>query len=170
MAQRPTIRPPWKMNVGRKRRGIEEAVAIAKANGVQIPNDVEFFEDEDDELIGSLKEFLAGGQMDTARGPDAYSINEDYVYWDGHYNERTGKIPFRVHPDILASDEAIVGTFEHEMYELAKLRAVFVGCKRWRMGIADYASYVQPGIPGNLHCQAWDAADRAVQRMREAKA
>jgi hypothetical protein len=37
----------------------------------------------------------------------------------------------------LTSDEAIVGTIQHEMYELEQLREVFVLSKMGRMDAAD---------------------------------
>lgn len=51
--QGPKVR--WKKNKGGLSRTIEEAVAIARRNGVEVPEDVEFFEADPGELKGSLR-------------------------------------------------------------------------------------------------------------------
>jgi hypothetical protein len=165
--QAPRIR--WKRNRGRKRRTIEQAVDIARENGVKIPEDVVFFEAEPGELRGSLNELFSGSEMETARGPELREHPDGCVYWRDHYHSRTHKIPFKIHPEVLVSDEAIVGTFEHEMVELAEFREVFRRSRRWRMDATDYGLQAAPDNPGNFHDRAWDAADTAVQRMREAR-
>ena len=65
--QGPKIR--WKKNKGGLKRTIEEAVAIAGRNGVEVPEDVEFFEADPGELEGSLRGYFAGRRFETARGP-----------------------------------------------------------------------------------------------------
>src|ERR1022692_100350 len=113
----------WKKNPRGKKRTIKDAIEIAKQNGVQIPNDVEFMQAKPGELVGSLEELLADGLMETARGPLVTAQPDGFIYWEHHFN-RFDKIRFRIHPEILTSDEAIVGTFVHEMFELAELREV----------------------------------------------
>ena len=104
----------WRENPDGKKRTIEEAKEIAQKFGVHIPDDVEFFEDEEDELPENL----------TARGPKVTKLSGSIVYWSIRINTLTGKVPFLVRPDILKSDEAIVGVFGHEMHELEALRGL----------------------------------------------
>jgi hypothetical protein len=165
--QGPKIR--WKRNAGRKKRTIEEAVAIARQNGVRIPDDVEFSEAEPGELKGSLTRLITGGEMITAKGPDMPSRSGDgYLYWKQHYN-RFGKIPFKIHPEILTGDESIVGVFQHEMYELELLREVFMASAERRMDTGDYGRQVSPGLKGNFHDDAWVAADELVLQVRKGR-
>ena len=155
----------WKRNVGRKKRTIAEAIAVAEANGLIIPGDVVFVEAESGDLPGGFKNFNG---METARGPDVTEHPDGCTYWHDHYN-RFGKIVIRVHPEVLTGDECIVGVFQHELFELAALREVFMLDKRKRMNATDYGTQVLPGYKGNFHDQAWDASDEAVHRMRTAK-
>ena len=78
-------------------------------------------------------------------------------------HDRTRKVPFLIRPDILDSDEAIVAVFTHEVHELRSIRTML---KKGRMTIEDFGLHTAPGIPGNLHDQAWDLADAAVLKMR----
>src|SRR5437764_82504 len=102
----------WPANPERQARSIEEAVAIAKRFGVQIPDDVAFVVDE----YGDL------GADTTARGPRVTKPAGATVHGTDLVHDKTGKVPFRIRPDILQSDEAIIAVFAHEMYELEKLR------------------------------------------------
>lgn len=79
-------------------------------------------------------------------------------------HDRTGKVPFRFWPGILNSDEAIVGVFAHEMFELERLRPIL---KEATTTIEDFIDQTRPGNAGNLHDQAWDYADELVERMRK---
>jgi hypothetical protein len=47
------------------------------------------------------------------------------VGWSWFFYTTTGKIPFLIRKDIMASDEAIVAVIGHEMFELAMLRSIF---------------------------------------------
>jgi hypothetical protein len=76
----------------------------------------------------------------------------------------TGKIPFLVRPEILKSDEAIVGVFGHEMYELEALRGIL---RKGKTRIEHYINYTRVDNPGNLHDKAWNHADELVERMRK---
>lgn len=144
----------WKPNPGGAKRSIEEAVEIASRYGVRIPDDVEFVEDEEGVLPKNM----------TARGPIVSKHAGLPVYWSELVNSLTGRIPFRVRSDVLTSDEAIVGVFGHEMYELEKLRRLL---KRGKATIEYYINETRPDNPGNLHQQAWDYADELVERMRQ---
>ena len=103
--------------------------------------------------------------METAKGPNVYPRTDGYVYWSGHYNRR-GKIVFYIHPEILTGDECIVAVFQHEMFELAEFREVFMRSRLKRMNATDYGLQASPGFAGNFHDQAWDSADEFVLRTR----
>jgi hypothetical protein len=78
----------------------------------------------------------------------------------------SGKIPVLVRERVLRSDEAIVAVLAHEMHELHGLRELFSA----RSGVMSFRrlwDLIRPGVPGNLHDQAWEVADRFVARMRE---
>ena len=82
--QGPKIR--WKKNEGSLKRAIEQAVAISRKNGVDVPEDVEFFEAEPGELEESLNGFLRGQRFETARGPRVTEHQDGRIYWQDHYN------------------------------------------------------------------------------------
>jgi hypothetical protein len=135
---------------------------------VQIPDDVVFVEVEPGELFGSLRQLFAGGEKKTARGPDLRERPDGYICWEDHNNTLFGKIPFRIHPQVLTGDECIVAVFQHEVSESARLHQVFLSSKFKRMNATDYGLQVATGRAGNLHDHAWDDADAVVLRMREA--
>ncbi len=136
----------WKKNRGGLKRTIEEALAIARSNGVEVPEDVEFFEAEPGELEGSRKGFFAGQRFETARGPRVKEHEDGRIYWQDHYN-KDGKVPFRIHPDVLTSDEAVIAVFQHEMHELSLLREVFIRSKTGSMNGTDYGLQTAEGRP-----------------------
>jgi hypothetical protein len=162
--QRPNV--AWTLNPGREKRSIEEAVRIARKQGVRIPRDVEFFEADPGDLQGTLQDLLDGDEMETASGPSVTEDPDGTLSWAFHYN-RFGRIPIRIHPDILTSDEAIVAVLTHELYEIQQLRRVFRNSPDGRMNASDYRLQVAPGRLGNFHDRAWDAADAVVLRMRK---
>jgi hypothetical protein len=161
--QGPKVR--WKRNKGGLKRTIEEAVAIARSHGVEVPEDVKFFEADPGELEGSLKGFFAGQRFETARGPRVTEDEDGRIHWRNHYN-KDRKVPFRIHPDVLTSDEAIIAVLQHEMHELSLLREVFMRSKTRSMSGMDYALQTAEGRPANFHEQAWDEADKIILRMR----
>jgi hypothetical protein len=67
-------------------RTTEEAKAIARKHGVSIPDDVEFFEDELDEL--DTNRIACGPRVDKPSG--------SIVHWTDLLHDKTGKVPFRV--------------------------------------------------------------------------
>jgi hypothetical protein len=143
----------WRPNAGGIVRTVEQAVGIAKRFGVRIPEDAEFFVDEFGEL----------DKETTARGPRVTKLAGSVVRWSDLVHDLTGKVPFRIRPDILASDEAIVAVLAHEMYELEKLRPILL---KGKTSIEQFIGLTCPGNPGNLHDEAWDVADALVERMR----
>jgi len=139
-------------------RTIEEAVEIAKKWGVVVPDDVAFILDVDGEFLDELT---------TARGPDISRFPGGLVGWRDFVHDRTGKVPLFVRRDIMESDEAIVAVFTHELYELAALRKILARGRT--ITLEEFVGYCAPDNPANLHDEAWDAADRAVLRMRKGK-
>ena len=67
----PTPEQKWKNNPDRIYRSVDDAVAIARANGVDVPDDVEFFVDEWNTL----------DQRTTARGPKVTKPPGGIVIW-----------------------------------------------------------------------------------------
>jgi hypothetical protein len=130
-----------------------------------VPEDVAFFEADPGELEGNWKGLHSGRRFETARGPLVNEADDGRVYWRSHYN-KDGKIPFRVHPDVLTSDEAIIAVFQHEMHELSLFREVFLRSRTQSMDGTDYGLHVSEGRPGNFHDRAWDEADRTLSRVR----
>jgi hypothetical protein len=143
----------WRDNSNGEVRTIEEAVQIARNNGVEIPDEIEFHLDEADELNQNI----------TARGPRVDKYSGERIHWSDLVHDLTGKVPFRIWPGLLKSDEAIVAVIAHEMHEINSLRPLLeVGI----LTIDDYITHTEPGRTGNLHDQAWDVADNFVDRMR----
>lgn len=87
------------------------------------------------------------------------------VRWSQFYNNITGKIPVRIRPDVLESDEAIVAIFTHELHELNRLRQMFTA-NSGVMSAENLYRLVEEGFKNNLHDEAWDLANQAVLRMR----
>jgi hypothetical protein len=143
----------WKPNPNGEVRTIEQAVQIAKRWGVEIPDEVQFYLDEAGELNKEL----------TARGPRVDKYSGERVYWSDLVHPVTKKIPFRIWPDILKSDEAIVAVIAHEMHELNSLRPYL---EDWSLSIDDYIAQTEPGRPHNYHDEAWDVGDNFVDKMR----
>jgi hypothetical protein len=130
-------RQQWQPNPDGRTRTIEEAIAIAMRFGVQIPDDVAFFVDE----LGDLD------AATTARGPKVTKLAGDIVSWSDLVHDRTGKVPFRIGPDILNSDEAIVAVFAHEMNELEKLRPLL---QEGGISIAQFGGFTCPATPATF--------------------
>ncbi len=145
----------WRPNPAGEIRTPDQAKSIAMVHRVFIADDVEFFQDELNELHSQW----------TACGPRVDKPVGAIVDWTDLVHDITGKVPFRFWPGILDSDEAIVAVFAHEMYELEKLRPLL---QHGRMTIDEFIEHTRPGRPGNLHDQAWDYADSLVEYMRKA--
>ena len=147
-------RMDWRPNSGGEIRTIEQAIAVAMRHGVVIPPDVAFFVDEFDKLSPSV----------TARGPEIRRFPGGRVRWADLVNNRTGKVPFLVRPDILGSDEAIVAVIAHEVHEIEGFRQLVA--LRGSISFEEFVAHHSPDNPGNLHHEAWDIADSLVRRMR----
>jgi HK97 family phage portal protein len=144
----------WRPNPNGETRTIEEAVEIARRNGVRIPKDAEFFIDDRNEL----------DHRTTARGPEVSASSGERVAWSDLVHPLTGKVPFRIRPDILKSDEAIVAVIAHESHELRECKKMMR--KRGAISIEEFIANHASDNFGNFHQQAWDVADALVRRMR----
>lgn len=142
----------WNDNADGAIRSISEAVAIAKAHGVEIPDEAAFFVDE----LQSLDQNTA------ARGPKVTKAAGGIVALDDLLN-KFGQVPFILRPDILKSDEAIVAVIAHEMHELNGLLPLL---RQGRLTIEQFNAHTSATNPGNLHYEAWEVADRLVVQMR----
>ena len=146
----------WAANPGGETRTIEEAVVIAEQNGIKIPDDIEFFPDNSADL----------GPRCVARAPRVGKRSGSCVLWSDLIHPRTNKVPVRVWVGVLKSDEAIVATFAHELFELEFLRPLM---QEGRITIESFIEHTRDDDSRNLHSEAWDIADRAVETMRERK-
>lgn len=71
----------------------------------------------------------------------------------------------KIRASLMDSDEAIVALMAHEMWEINSLEAMFAGT-RGELTVGQFMSLTDEGINNNLHSQAWDKADAAVDRWR----
>lgn len=147
-----TPRIEWNDNADGTIRTVDQAVAIAKDHGVEIPDVAAFFIDE----LGWLDENT------TARGPKVTKAPGDIVVLDDLLN-KYGQVPFILRLDILRSDEAIVAVIAHEMHELNGLLPLL---RRGQLTIDQFNAHTSATNPGNLHYEAWDVADKLVEEMR----
>ncbi len=149
-------RTKWEENPDGAARTLEEAKAIAEQNVIRIPDDNEFFPDNSPDL----------GPFCEARAPRVGKRSGRNVLWSDLVHPKTNKVPVRVWVGVLNSDEAIVATFAHELFELEFLRPLM---QEGRITIESFIEHTRPDSPRNLHSEAWDIADRAVETMRERK-
>jgi hypothetical protein len=143
----------WRPNPDGTTRTIQEAREIAQSWGVEIPSYVQFWIDEYDYLDNNT----------TAKTTTFREFDRTVIDWSWFFHRKTGKIPFLIRKDIMASDEAIVAVIGHEMFELEMLRSIFaegVVIEKWE-------AETSPNNRENFHWQAWDYADDLVARMRE---
>ena len=135
-------------------RTVEQALAIARGRGIEIPADIRFGVVNGPWANGRFAEYAQLGQRKL----------DDIIEWEELYN-RFNQIPVRLNPQVLASDEAIVAVIGHEMHELNHLRRLFQE-SGGQMTVGQFRRLVIEGIPGNLHDQAWDVSDNLVTAMR----
>jgi hypothetical protein len=146
----------WAPNPAGEVRTVDEAVELARANGVKIPDDIMFRAVRQDTLPDNA--YAAYGTLGNKQAGDL-------IEWEQFYN-RFEQIPVRLSSDVLRSDEAIVAVIGHEMYELNKLREIFAA-NGGVMRADDLYRAITPGRSGNLHFQAWDEADTLVAELRK---
>lgn len=156
-----------KLNPNGLVRSEDEILDVLRRGGVEIPDDVAIFVGEADEFVGTLDDLLAGRNALTARMPSLTEDAAGYVHFNHMYN-RFGKIPVRINPSMMASDDAILAVMKHELHELGLFREVFRR-GNGRMTFDAFRAEAMPGNPGNYHWQAWDAADDLILWWRGLK-
>ena len=84
------------------------------------------------------------------------------VRWRDFYNR--GKIWVKIRPEVLASDEAILAVFAHEMHELKALREIFAN----RGGVMRSGElfYLIHHVVGAVHQEAVEVGDEFVISLR----
>lgn len=145
--------PEFRPNADGVVRSASEALAVAKRHGVEVPSWVKIEFDPKTPLDEAYAHYWLPGTGKSTNGRT--------------WGEATkgGTVLVRVHPEVLRSDEMIVGVLQHEAYELEALRRAFE--QRGTMRNAEIERLVDPRKHHNLHGQAWDVADMRVQIMRE---
>jgi hypothetical protein len=151
-------RVTYRPNSGGTVRNIHEAVAIAKAHGAPIDGDLMTFS-------------VAGpGELASNQYARYWSMKDlkpnSIVTWKSFLNSVTGKVAVRVSPEVLKSDDAIVGVLTHEAHEIQALEAEFAA-EGGRMR-ADKLRGLIDEQHGALHSDAWDESD-ALVRKRQAE-
>jgi hypothetical protein len=156
-AQGPRLK--WAKNPDGMVRTVDEALEIARRNGVDIADDI---------LLRKVTgKHLPDNTYAKYFGSDTNDPSK-LVRWDDFYNKDLDQLLVKVEQSVFQSDEAIVAILGHEMHELNNLRRLF----EERGGAMTYRSLhylISPGIKGNLHDQAWDVADKLVSDMRKSR-
>lgn len=145
---------PWKPNPGGPRT-IESAIAFAKKHGIQIPEEVDLIPVPDNMVQGAYAEYAQLGKMGGAEKVSLKTLT----------HKQTGKIPVRIQESVLASDEAILAVFGHEMHEINSLLTLL----RVRGSIPAGEMYnLINGQYGTLHLEAVKVGDGLVLELRGA--
>jgi hypothetical protein len=146
----------WRQNAGGQVRTVAEAVAIARQHGVEIGDDI---------FIGVADDFVPPGAYASYGQLGSHFRPGDEVLWTDLLNRR-GKVPVRLHSSVLKSDEAIVAVLAHEMYELNRLRQIFID-NDGGITAGQLHRLVAEGYPTNLHARAWDESNRLIAMLRD---
>ncbi|MEZ4364028.1 MAG: hypothetical protein R3B48_27895 [Kofleriaceae bacterium] len=147
---------PWNLNPDGATRTLEEALEIARQNGIAIEDDIVFRVVPGNKLPRDTyaryfrKRFVSGGR----------------VTWN---NIATAKdeVPIVLSEEVLKSDEAIVAVIAHELHEVEMLRQVLL--EKGGLSDPEVHRLISPGFKGNFHDEAWDVADRMVAKMRRSR-
>jgi hypothetical protein len=149
----------WLPNPGGEVRTVDEAVALARRHGVEIPDDISFADVAQKTLPENAKAAYAQLGKNFSAG--------DFIEWE-QFKNKFDQIPVRLSRDILGSDEAIVAVISHEMHELNALRKLFEA-NGGRLRADELYRLITPSEARNLHFEAWDVADELVLKMRKAQ-
>jgi len=150
-AAQSSLSKPWRPNP-EGRRSVEDAVALARAWGIVVEDDVRIVaSDRTDKTLDDHEDAAYAGFMST----------RTYT-WDDMLSN--GKIVVKLRSTVLDSDEGIVDVLAHEMHEINALRGMFEA--RHRIPGAELISLTETDRPRNLHDQAWNVAAGVVRRFR----
>jgi hypothetical protein len=155
VAQRPHLQ--WAKNTDGSVRSIDEAIQVARQNGVMIEDDILLRK-----VSGKFLPEQTYAEYFRARSND---LNKT-IRWTEFFSKELDLLLVRVEQSVFESDEAIVAVLGHEMHELNSLRRIFEE-KGGTMTYRQLHYLISPGIKGNLHDQAWDIADQLVLAMRK---
>lgn len=145
-------RHTWRINPSGEQRTLDQAVEIATKWGVDIPDYYEFH-------VAPEEYPLAANEF--ARTTGFEEFDGTIIEWQKLLNIR-GKLPILLNPSIFNSDEAIVATIAHEVFEIGMLEKHFDS----KEPIEKWEAETCPTNNNNFHCEAWDYADSLVDRMR----
>jgi hypothetical protein len=153
-AQGPRLK--WAKNPDGSIRTVDEAIEIARKNGVEMPDDI-------------LLRKVSGKFLPNNTYADYFRVTSNdpgkIIRWEDFYNKDLDQLLVRVEQSMFESDEAIVAILGHELHELNILRRLFEE-SGGTMTYRQLHYLINPGIKGNLHDQAWDLADQLVYAMR----
>jgi hypothetical protein len=146
--------PPFAPNAGGVSRSAEEAIAIARKEGVHVPEWVKIVSDPS----------VPGDRFAdyTLVRPGDLAAERGRVTWRAI--SRGEVIVVRVHPSVLKSDEAIAAVLEHECFELTRLKRTLE--TRGAVSPAELQRMISADVPNNLHHQAWEMGDYRLLAMR----
>lgn len=141
---------PYRPNRGEP-RSVNEAIAVfEKQTGIKVPPWIKFTIDP---KLGADR--MANYTLERSGKPEA-PFPFDSLQEKG--------VTVNLRPDVLQSDEAIVGVLRHELHELFNLdRMLQEGTS---LKNRDVLSQIARNRGDNLHGQAWDVADLEVLLMR----
>ncbi len=155
LAQSPRLQ--WAKNTNGAVRTIEEALEMARRNGVEIPDDII--------IRKTAGKLLPKNSLAAYFGRIGIDPNKT-ISWAEFFDEDLDGLLVRVDQTVFESDEAIVAILAHEMHELNNLRIIFEESGGF-MSHGRLFRLINPGQKGNLHDEAWDIADAAVINMRK---
>jgi hypothetical protein len=134
-------------------RTLEQALQIARDNGVDIDDDLFLFRLARRNLQHGAEYF--GLDVDQSEGRTYMVELKLLLTGDGHFG-------VTVSPHILTSDDAIVANFAHEVHEAEALYEAF-RMSGGRLSAQKLHSLLNE-TTGLLHCAAWDHADELVRK------
>ena len=144
--------PTFAVNADKAVRTVDQALAIAKKQGVEVPSYVKFVVDE------SVPADRFADYTLVKQGTDRSAK----VTWNAVAPQ--GVVVVRLSPRVMQSDEMISAVLEHESYELSEIKRTMT--ERGSVPPAELERMVNDKVSNNLHSQAWDIADLRVRRMR----
>ena len=145
---------PWTLNPGGP-RSIEDATAFARQHGIQIPEEVDLIPVPDEMVKGAFAEYATLGEMSGTEQVTLSTLKHNL----------TGRIPVRIQQGVLASDEAILAVFGHEMHEINALRTILQ--ERGAIPAGELFNLIN-GQSGRLHLDAVAVGDKLVLQLRGA--
>jgi hypothetical protein len=145
-------------NPGGEVRTLPKALKLPKKSGVDVDPETFAFK-----LHGGLPSNV-GAEYGSIPGVDPRGAPRIVEMDQFIYRLPDGRMMIRVNPNILSSDENIVGTLAHETHEAQAVEAEFISQGR-RMR-ADVLHRLVNSETGTAHVEAWEFADKLVRLLR----